>query len=105
MKTLSKVLGIGALILGLSGCSNNYYNGTFENYPFEYITGTQLNSNCLSIFSKEKNGGCIEFFDSNKDGRFDSIDLIKVKKGDEIEKFANLETGQKILNSIIDKKE
>jgi hypothetical protein len=109
MKTLSKVLGMSALILGLSGCLPKPSYGIYDNHPFrlkEY-----LNGKVLTLYSDQESAQCdcdssyIKFSDENKDGRFDSVILNKVKLGDALEKYASLESGQKILNSIIDKKE
>jgi hypothetical protein len=107
MKTLSKIFGVGTLILGLSGCLKPSY-GIYENHPFQFKE--YLVENALTLYSDQESAQCgcdgssyIEFDDKNKDGRFDVITLNNVKSGDALEKYASLEAGQKILNSIIDK--
>lgn len=90
------------LVLGLAGCGG-IQKGVFEDYSFSYqeVGMFRFNNPNLEIYSKEKNGGKIVFVDKNHDGRFDTIDLASVKKGDPVEKYANLEIGQKILDNIL----
>jgi hypothetical protein len=110
MKTLQKLALIG--ILGLSGCKipgDSY--GTYENYPFKlhnYLGGKRLTLYLDQKSAQKSDCSCssyIEFEDENNDGRFDSINLNQIEKGNSIERFANLETGQKLLGSLLDKKE
>lgn len=97
-KSLTRILGIGALIIGLSGCQGTIQRGTFEDYPFQY--GEGINYPTLLIYSRDKNGGYISFEDVNNDGRFDNVVLLGVKKGDPVEAYANLEAAQKIMSSL-----
>ncbi|VVB82063.1 Uncharacterised protein [uncultured archaeon] len=102
--------GLGSLLilgtLGFSGCTSDVYNSTYLGHAVEFHQQKKEkdNANYLYIYSKEKNGGNILFEDDNQDGRFDQITLNYIKKGDEVEQYASLEMGQRIVNSITNKK-
>jgi len=91
-------------VIGLSGCAaRDTINGIYESYPVQVKIPNEkstMNGTRLDIYSKEKNGGQITFIDNNKDKRFDTIYLNSVSKGDSIERYANLEVGQKILEEL-----
>jgi len=90
----------------LFGCRINQQRGIVENHQFEYSESRSvLGRPTLSIYSNEAYSSEVKFKDDNADGRFDNIALKDVRKGDPVEKYANLEVGQKILEEILKKKE
>ncbi len=93
-----KLSFVGLALLALVGCSP-VRRGVFDSYPFQYQEKSSSYPN-LEIFSKEIGGGYVKFKDTNFDGRFDVIKLRHVKNGDLVEKYANLETGQRIAESF-----
>lgn len=104
-KGLVSLCILGALgFLGCSPCDT--YHSTYEGHSVEFYNfkKSKNNANYLYFYSKEKNSGNVNFRDLDQDGRFDRINLSDIKKGDEVEQYANLKTGQKIVNSITNKK-
>jgi len=99
---------LAAIFLGASllyGCSTKM--GVFENRPVKYYTDPITNE--VIIYSTEDNG-YVKFSDGTggvwrepKDGRIDEVTLVNVNKGDSLESLANLEVGQKILKTFLDK--
>lgn len=119
IKKFPKISLCSLIVLGsvglLGGCKGDIYKATYEGHVVKFSDHAPRGKNhngsinpvfydSLHIYSKEKNGGEVIFSDNNQDGRFDNIELEDVRKGDPVEKYANLEIGQKILDEILNKK-
>ena len=109
-KTLNRILSLG--MIGLAGLTAGCFSAikvSYEGHSIEakFWIGNNKFPLELYIYSNEsKEGhfgteqGYVQFIDLNKDEVFDAIKLIKVRKGDEIEKYACLPMGEEILQSL-----
>jgi len=102
MKTNKLTRGLTALALasGLFGCKMpQEFPSSYEGYNVVLVKSPNDGSSTITI--KDISGNELSAIDSENDGRYDTIDLSGLPKGNKLELYANPQKLQEITDKIL----